>query len=88
VDLQEYDYEIQYVPGKKNALLDTLSWQLGVDKGQEDNQGVVMIPPEKFKISATTHITPEGKIHVQPLNEVKRGVMYLIHDHPSAGHPG
>jgi hypothetical protein len=90
MDLQEYDYEIQYIPGKENTPLDALSWWLGADKGQEDNQGVVVIPVEKFKIAAsgTSHITPEGKVHVPPLDKVKRGIMQLVHDHPSAGHPG
>jgi hypothetical protein len=88
VDLQEYDYKIQYIPGKENGPLDVLSRQLGVDKGQEDNQGVVVLPPEIFKMTTIGHITPEGKVHIPPLNEVKRGIMHLIHNHPSAGHPG
>jgi hypothetical protein len=88
VDLQEYDYEIQYILGKENGPLDALSRQPGVDKGQEDNQGVIVLPLENFKTSAIGHITSEGKVHVPPLNEVKRGIMNLIHDHPSAGHPG
>jgi hypothetical protein len=77
VDLQEYDYEIQYIPGKENMPLDALSWQPGVDKGQEDNQGIMVIPTEKFKttISATSHITPDRKVCVPPLNKVKRGIM-------------
>jgi hypothetical protein len=37
VDLQKYDYKIQYIPGKENRPPDTLSRQPGVDKGQEDN---------------------------------------------------
>jgi hypothetical protein len=69
--LQEYNYEIQYVPGKDNALPNTLSRQPGVDKGQEDNQGVVVLPLEKFKMATIGHITPEGKVHVPPLNVVK-----------------
>jgi hypothetical protein len=48
----------------------------------------VVIPAEKFKISATSHITSEGKVRIPPLNEVMRGIMHLIHDHPSTGHPG
>jgi hypothetical protein len=45
---------------------------------------------EKFKttISATGHITSDGKVHVPPINKVKRGIMQLTHDHPSAGHLG
>jgi hypothetical protein len=73
VDLQEYNYEIQYIPGKENVPPNALSCQPGADKGQDNNQGVVVIPVEKFKttISATSHITPEGKVHIPPLNEVK-----------------
>jgi hypothetical protein len=90
VDLQEYNYEIQYMPEKENTPPDVLSWQLGADKGHEDNQGVVVIPPEKFKMTIATasHITLDGKVCVLPLNEVKRGIMQLVHDHPTAGHLG
>jgi hypothetical protein len=88
VDLQEYNYEIQYILGKENGLPDVLSRQPGADKGQEDNQGVVVLPLEKFKMSAIGHIVPEGKVCVPPLNEVKRGIMNLVHDHPLVGHPG
>jgi hypothetical protein len=42
VDLQEYNYKIQYIPGKENGPPDALSHQPGVDKGQEDNQGIVV----------------------------------------------
>jgi hypothetical protein len=73
MDLQEYDYEIQYIPGKENVPLDALSWQPGADKGQEDNQGIMVILAEKFKttISAMSHNTPDGKVCVPPINEVK-----------------
>jgi hypothetical protein len=86
--VQEYDYEIQYILGKENGPPDALSWQLGADKGQEDNQGVVVILTEKFKISATSHITKKGKVCVPPIEEVKGGIMHLIHDDPTTGHPG
>jgi hypothetical protein len=88
VDLQEYNYEIQYIPGKDNALLDALSKQPGVDKGQDDNQGIVVLPLEIFKTATIKHTMPEGKVHIPLLNKVKQGIMNLIHDHPLAGHPG
>jgi hypothetical protein len=88
VDLQEYNYKIQYIPGKENGPPDVLSRQPGADKGQEDNQGVIILPPEIFKTATIRHITPEGRVHIPPLNEVKRGIMQLIHNHPSASHPG
>jgi hypothetical protein len=36
-DLQEYDYEIQHVPGKTNIPADVLSRPPGVDQGEKDN---------------------------------------------------
>jgi hypothetical protein len=88
INLQEYDYEIQYTLGKENTPPDALSWQPGADKGQDNNQGVVVIASEKFCIAQVSHITPDGKVHVPPINEVKSGIMNLIHDHPMAGHLG
>jgi hypothetical protein len=44
-DLQEYDYEIKHIPGSTNIPADAP----GVDKGEEDNQNVTIIPPEKFQ---------------------------------------
>ena len=37
-DLQEYDYEIWYIPGKTNIPPDALSHPLGADHGDGDNQ--------------------------------------------------
>jgi hypothetical protein len=88
INLQEYDYKIQYIPGKENVAPDTLSWQPRADKGQEDNQGMVVIPPKKFWIATVSHITPEGKVCILPINKVKQGIMNLIHNHPTAGHLG
>jgi len=79
-DLQEYDYEIQHVPGKTNIPADILSQLPGVDQGQDDNQNVIVIPPEKFtKIATTT--TPEVT------EETKHSLMTLVHNHYAAGHP-
>jgi hypothetical protein len=50
LDLQEYDYEILYIPGKENGPPDTLSQPPGADQGKEDNQGITVLPPEKFTI--------------------------------------
>ena len=52
-DLQEYDYEIQDIPGKTNIPADALSRPPGADQGKEDNQDITIIPPEKFTIAVT-----------------------------------
>ena len=84
-DLQEYDFDILYIPGKTNIPPDALSQPPGADQGKEDNQDITMLPQEKFQIST---LAPGEKIQVPPLNEVKRAIMRLMHDDPSAGHPG
>jgi hypothetical protein len=47
-DLQEYDYEIQHIPGKANIPVNALFRPPGADQGKDDNQGIVMLPDEKF----------------------------------------
>jgi len=71
-DLQEYNYEIKHIPGSTNIPADTLSRPPGVDKGEEDNQNVAVIPPEKFTTINTTitnqdEITLEAWAKTQPI---------------------
>jgi len=67
-DLQEYDFDILYIPGKTNIPPDMLSRLPGADKGKNNNKEVVVLPPEKF-IIATAPTQP--KIEVPPLDLVK-----------------
>jgi hypothetical protein len=83
--VQEYNYKILYIPGKENTPPNALSRQPGVDQGKDDNQDIIVLPSERFRM-ATTMTT--DKILVPPLNEVKRGIMNLMHDDLTAGHPG
>jgi hypothetical protein len=53
-DLQEYDYKIQHIPGKTNTSADALSRPPNTDQGKDDNQGIAVIPPDRFIASATT----------------------------------
>src|SRR5258708_179250 len=78
-DLQEYDFEIHYIPGKANTGPDILLHPLNVNQGKEDNQGITILPPATFINQATLS---------QPTEMSKRDLMTLVHDHPTAGHPG
>ena len=80
MDLQEYDYVIQHMPGKNNIVADALSRPSEVDQGKEDNQNITVIPPTKFIDVAII----EDNIS----KEDKQCFMILTHNHPSTGHPG
>jgi len=71
-DLQEYDFDILYIPGKTNIPPDALSQLPGVDQGKEDNQQITVLPEEKFKV---TTVREETKIQVPPLDIIKRGTL-------------
>jgi hypothetical protein len=79
-DLQEYDYEIQHIPGKANVPADFLSHPPNADQGKDDNQGITMLPGEKFINTM--------KIGISPSAEERQTLMTWAHDHPTAGHPG
>ena len=44
-----------------------------------------MLNPKQFIVAT---IAPEDKIHMPAITEIKRSIMTLMHDHPTAGHPG
>jgi hypothetical protein len=78
-DLQEYDYELKYIPGKTNIPADELSRPAGADQGEEDNKNITIIPASRCSAATTTEGYSE---------EDKRQLMNWTHDHGTAGHPG
>jgi hypothetical protein len=79
-DLQEYDYQIQYIPGNTDIPADALSRPSSTDQGKDDNKNVALIPPERFTSLAHANVGYD--------ENMKRNLMVLYHDHPTAGHPG
>ena len=47
-----------------------------------------IIPPEKFTIATTRDTEQEQQTQVPDDLEAQRAIMTMMHDHPSAGHPG
>jgi len=47
-ELQDYWFEIKHVPGKTHTTADFLSRPFIEDKGEQDNEDVVVLPPELF----------------------------------------
>ena len=78
-DLEEYDFKMIHIPGNTNGPADALSRPPGTDRGENNNQDVVMIPPHCIR----TAITLES-----PSDQFLRNVLWELHDHPTAGHPG
>jgi hypothetical protein len=78
-DLQEYDYEIQHIPGKTNIPADVLLQPPEVDRGEKDNQQIIILPPHRFVNVITTK--------EEPSEDQKKVLMLLTHDYPTTGHP-
>src|SRR5258708_37928376 len=44
----EYDFQLVHISGKKNGRADTLSRRPDYDQGDNDNKGLVVLPPKFF----------------------------------------
>ncbi len=77
-DLQEYDFVIKHIPGKINTPADELSCPPNSDQGDDNNKDQTLLEPKLF-INTTVAQIPDSS---------KMNLMTLIHDHPTAGHPG
>ena len=83
-DLQEYDYILEYIPGKTNTAADMLSRPPGKDHREEDNKDITIIPPHR----ARTTKTLERKTIVPNIREIRRAILRNHHDAPTASHLG
>ena len=61
MELQDYNLKFVHVPGKTHAAADLLSRPPGVDKGEDDNQEVTVLPKTLF-INMIKMPTEEFKI--------------------------
>ena len=68
-----------HIPGNTNGPADALSHPPGTDKGENDNQDIMMIPPHRIRAAITLET---------PSDQFLRNVLWELHDHPTAGHPG
>ena len=59
-DLEEYDFEMVHIPRNTNGPADALSQPPGMDKGENNNQDVVMIPPHQIRTAITLE-SPSGQ---------------------------
>ena len=71
VDLQEYDYILEYIPGKINTAADALSRPPRKDHGEEDNKDITIIPPHQAQAATTL----AGWTVVPNVKEVRRAIL-------------
>ena len=48
-ELQEYHFTIHHLSGKSNSKADILSRRPGFDQGEQDNEHMVVLPPDLFQ---------------------------------------
>ena len=82
-DLQEYDYQLEYIPGKTNTVADALSRPVDANQGQQDNKDITILTQQICVLH-----TPKGQIIIPNVKEVKRAIVSKAHNTPTAGHPG
>ena len=86
--LQDYNLKIQHIPGKLHAAPDMLSRRLDTNKGEKDNQDLVLLPLKTFvRIMDEVLQEATGRIYISE-EHTKRDILARYHDHPMAGHPG
>src|SRR5712675_3006607 len=51
-ELQDYDFEIKHAPGKTHTAADFLSRPFTNDRGEQDHEDVIVLPPRLFANSA------------------------------------
>src|SRR5882757_4306597 len=74
--MQEYDFTLHYLEGKKNTRADALSRREGEEEKKQDNKDVIILPKEIFR-----QLEIKDKKQCQEL-------LHQEHDLPMAGHPG
>src|ERR1700761_8971632 len=70
-ELMEYNFELAHISGKKNGQANTLSRCPDYDQGDNDNKGLVVLPP-KFFTKAYATIIMDKKEERTPLSNDKR----------------
>ena len=63
-ELQEYHFTIHHLPGKSNSKADILSRRPGFDQGEQDNEDMIVLPPNLFQnllTLARIHFSESGE---------------------------
>jgi hypothetical protein len=67
-ELMDYDFQLVHISGKKNGRVDALSRRADHDEGENDNKGLVVLPPKVFQGKSHARLAGSGFF-----NPAKRG---------------
>jgi hypothetical protein len=76
--LENYDFELEHIPGHMNTVADLLSRRSDLDKGVTINDSIKILPDSLFA----------HKMYLVDDDEIHRKILRKVHDTPSRGHPG
>ena len=49
MELQEYNFTLYHMPGSAMGRPDAVSRKAGLERGEKDNEGLVLLKPELFR---------------------------------------
>ena len=76
--LQDFDYHIEHIPGTMNTIADLLSCRKDLNKGVDSDAPRILLPDTLFL----------WKIFLEDDKNLRRNILWQIHDTPAGGHPG
>ena len=93
--LEDYDFELEHLPGHTNTVADLLSRRIDLEEGVKINDSQVILPEHLFKpehlLKHTISIARQDsamKTYLEDNLQTRRKILQEIHDTPVGGHPG
>jgi hypothetical protein len=83
--LEDYDFELEHLPGNSNTVADLLSRRMDLEEGVKINDSTVILPEQLF--ARRVFVEPK-KIYVEDDLQRRQEILKEIHDSPTGGHPG
>jgi hypothetical protein len=83
--LEDYDFELEHLPGHTNTIADLLSRRIDLEEGVKINDSTVILPEQLF---ARRAFEQSSKVYLQDNLEQRRKILQEVHDAPVGGHPG
>ena len=83
--LQDFDYQLEHIPGSSNTIADLLSHRKDLNKGVNTEELRILLPDHLFSNITNTHLR---KTFLEDNEQTRREILREIHDSQAGGHPG